>query len=106
MLNDSSYSDEQRREVRGRLSDLKEERKARLELVTQNRKDLQSNIARIKQTVERVLDSDSSLAEKIRTIFREQGLTLGAILTAYHCYRFNWRWRRRKRRRLEATIKD
>ena len=83
MLNDSSYSDEQRREVRNRLSDLKEEQKARLELVTQNRKNLQSNIARIKQTVEKVLDSDSSLAEKIRTIFREQGLTIGAILTAF-----------------------
>ena len=79
MLNDPSYSEEQRREVRDRLSDLKEERKARLELVTQNRKDLQSNIARIKQTVERVLDSDSSLAEKIRTIIREQGIVLGGI---------------------------
>ena len=83
MLNDPSYTEEQAKEVRGRLSDLKEERKARLELVTQNRKDLQSNIARIKQTVERVLDSDTTLAEKIRTIFREQGLTIGAILTAF-----------------------
>ena len=55
MLNDPSYSDEQHGEVRDRLGDLKEERKARLELVSQNRKDLQSNIARIKQTVERVL---------------------------------------------------
>ena len=80
MLNDPSYTEEQRGEVRDRLGlILKEERKARLELVSQNRKDLQSNIARIKQTVERVLDSDTSLAEKIRTIIREQGIVLGGI---------------------------
>ena len=69
MLNDPSYSEEQAKEVRDRLGDLKEERKARLELVSQNRKDLQSKIERIKHTVERVLDSDTSLAEKIRINF-------------------------------------
>ena len=79
MLNDPSYTEEQAKEVKDRLSDLKEKRRARLELVSRNRKDLQSNIARIKQTVERVLDSDTSLAEKIRTIIREQGIVLGGI---------------------------
>ena len=66
----ASYTEEQRQEVRGRLSDLKEERKARLNLVSQNRKDLQTDISHIK-TRERLRDPDTSLAEKIRIIFRE-----------------------------------
>ena len=57
MLNDPSYTQEQRGEVRDRLSDLKEERKT-------------------------LLDSDTSLAEKIRIIFRERGIVLGAIIAS------------------------
>ena len=72
-----------RENIQNRLKNLKNERDVRLELATQNKKELQSQFARIKQTIEKVLDSDSSLAEKIRTIFREQGLTITAILTAF-----------------------
>lgn len=72
-----------RKNIQERLKSLKEEREARLELVSQNKKELQSQFARIRQTIEKVLDSDSSLAEKIRTIFREQGLTITAVLTAF-----------------------
>ena len=57
-------------------------KQARLEIVSQNRKDLQTQIARIKQTLEKVLDKDTSLAERIRTLFREQGITIFSILTA------------------------
>ena len=72
-----------RKNIQERLKSLKEEREARLELVSQNKKELQSQFARIRQTIEKVLDSDSSLAEKVRTIFREQGLTITAVLTAF-----------------------
>ena len=58
------------------------EKQARLEILSQNRKDLQTQVARIKQTLEKVLDQNTSLAERICTLFREQGITIFSILTA------------------------
>ena len=34
------------------------------------------------KTIAKVLDKDTSLGEKIRTLFREQGITIASILTA------------------------
>ena len=81
MENDPSYSDEQRQPYRDRLDDLNIEKQAKLEILSQNRKDPQTQVARIKHTIEKVLDKDTSLAEKIRTLFREQGITIFSILT-------------------------
>ena len=64
------------------MQDLQEERQARLEFLSQNRKDLQTQVARIKQTIGKLLDSDTSLGERIRTLFREQGITIFSVLTA------------------------
>ena len=58
------------------------EKHARLEILSQNRKDLQAQVARIKETIAKVLDKNSSLAERIRTFFCEQGITIYSILTA------------------------
>ena len=58
------------------------EKQAKLEILSQNRKDLQAQVARIKQTLEKFLDKNTSLAERIRTLFHEQGLTIFSILTA------------------------
>ena len=80
--NDPSYSDEQRQLYRDRLDDLNTEKQARLEILLQNRKDLQTQVARIKQTIEKVLDQNTSLAERNRTLFREQGITIFSILTS------------------------
>ena len=68
--NDPTYSDEQRQLYRGRLDDLNTEKQARLEILPQYRKDLQTQVARIKQTLEKVLDKDTSLMERIYTLFR------------------------------------
>ena len=81
--NDPTYSDEQRQLYRDRLDDLNTGKRARLEILSQNRKDLQTQVARIKQTLEKVLDKDISLAERIRTLFKEQGMTIFSILTAF-----------------------
>ena len=35
-----------------------------------------------KETIAKVLDKDTSLGEKIQTLFREQGITIASILTA------------------------
>ena len=79
---DPIYSDEQRQLYRDRLDDLNTEKQTRLEILSQNRKDLQTQVARNKQTLEKVLDKDTSLAERIRTLFPKQGITIFSILTA------------------------
>ena len=79
--NDPIYTDEQRQLYRDRLDDLNTEKQARLEILSQNWKDLQTQVARIKQTLEKVLDQDTSLAERIRTLFRERSITIFSILT-------------------------
>ena len=80
--NGPTYSDKQRQLYRDRLDDLNTEKQARLEILSQNQKDLQTQVARIKQTIAKVLDQDTSLAERICTLLREQGLTIFTILTA------------------------
>ena len=80
--NDPTYTDEQRQLYRDRLDDLNTKKQARLELLSQNWKDIQTQVARIKQTIAKVLDQDTSLAEGIRTLFCEQGITIFTILTA------------------------
>ena len=43
---------------------------------------LKNQITSFKETIAKVLDKDTSLGEKIRTLFREQGITIASILTA------------------------
>ena len=54
--NDPTYTDEQKQLYRDRLGDLNTKKQARLEILSQNRKDLQTQVARIKQTLEKILD--------------------------------------------------
>ena len=58
-------------------------KQARLEILSQNRKDLQTKVARIKQTTEKVLDQNTSLQERIRTLLHEQSITIFSILTVF-----------------------
>ena len=60
------------------------EKQARLELLSQNRKDLQTQVARIKQTIAKVLDQNTSIAERIRTLFKGQAITIFSILTTHY----------------------
>ena len=69
--NDSTYTDEQRQLYRDILDDFNTEKEARLEILSQNWKDLQTLVARIRKTIAKSFDQDTSLAERIRTIFRE-----------------------------------
>ena len=62
---DPTYSDEQRQLYKDRLDNLNTEKQARLEIVSQNRKDLQTQIAGIKQTIEKVLNKVTPLPERI-----------------------------------------
>ena len=61
--NDPTYTDEERQLCKDRLDDLNTEKQARLEILSQNWKDLQTQVARIRQTLEKALDKDASLVE-------------------------------------------
>ena len=68
---------------RDRIDDLNTEKQARLEILSHNRKNLQAQVARIRQTIVKVLDQDTSLVEIIGTLFCEQGITICSILAAF-----------------------
>ena len=69
--------------IKNGIADLKEERATRLKITTQNRKELSSQFSRMRQTIEKFLDGDLTLREKVKLIFREQGITITAVLTAF-----------------------
>ena len=52
-----------------KLEDLDTEKQLNLEILRQNQKDLQTQVARIKQTTEKIRDKDTTLAPRIRTLF-------------------------------------
>ena len=74
--NDSTYTDEQRQLYKDRLDDLNPEKQARLEILSQDQKFLQTQDARIKQTLEKVLDKNTPLLERFLTLIREQIVTI------------------------------
>ena len=62
--------------------DLNNKRPARLEILSETRKYLLTQVARIKQNIEKVLDVDKSFAELIQILFYEQSITIVSILTS------------------------
>ena len=79
---DGGLEEHIRRRIADRLRDLHEERVARLEAASANGEALRSQINRMRETIRRILHEDTTLAERIRTLFREQGVTIASILTA------------------------
>ena len=71
-----------RRRVAERLRNLEDERASRLEAASSTREALRSQINRIRETISRILHDDTTLADRVRTLFREQGITIASILTA------------------------
>ena len=57
---DPTCTDEQRQLYRDRLDNWNTEKQARLEILLQNRKDLQTQVARVKQIIEKVIDQNTS----------------------------------------------
>ena len=72
----------EKEKITERLSKLQNERAARLEDASANREALRSQVNRIRETLHRILHEDKTLAERIKTLFREQGITIATVLTA------------------------
>ena len=71
-----------RGDITKRIDDLNEDLKVRQESINLLKGRLKNQIMSFKETIAKVLDKDTSLAEKIRTLFREQGSMIASILTA------------------------
>ena len=65
-----------------RINALNDELVTRQESIDLVKGRLKNQITSFKETIAKVLDKDTSLGEKIRTLFREQGITIASILTA------------------------
>ena len=82
MANDETYSDEQREEVRARLQRFQDEQKAISDQIRILKGRYSNQIYQIRESIMKFLDKETSLGERIRTLFREQGITIVSILTA------------------------
>ena len=71
-----------REDITKQIDDLNEDLKVRQESIDLLKSRLKNQIMSFKETIAKVLDKDTSLAEKIRTLFREQEITITSILTA------------------------
>ena len=79
---DPRYTKKQHEELRKRLDKLNDELKVRQESIDLPKGRLRNQITSFKETIAKLLDKDTSLGEKIRTLFREQGITIASLLTA------------------------
>ena len=69
-------------DITKQIDDLNEDLKVRQESIDILKGRLKNQITSFKETIAKVLDSNTSSAEKNRTLFREQGITIASILTA------------------------
>ena len=83
MANDETYSDEQREEMRARLQRFQDERKAIGDQIRILKGQYSNQIYQIRESIMKFLDKETgTLGERIRTLFKEQGITIVSILTA------------------------
>ena len=69
-------------DITKRIDALNDELAIRQESIDLLKGRLKNQITSFRETIAKVLDKDTSLPEKIRTLFREQGITIASILTA------------------------
>ena len=83
MANDETYPDEQREEVRARLQRFQDEQKAINDQIHILKGRYSNQIYQIRESIMKFLDKETgTLGERIRTLFKEQGITIFSILMA------------------------
>ena len=81
--NDETHSDEQREEVWARLQRFQDEQKAINDQICILKGRYSNQIYQIRESIMKFLDKEmGTLGERIRTLFREQGITIVSTLTA------------------------
>ena len=69
-------------DIAKRIDALNDELATRQESINLLKGRLKNQTTSFHETIAKVLDKDTSVGEKIRTLFREQGITIASILTA------------------------
>ena len=83
MANDETYSDEQREEVRARLQRFQEKQKTINDQIHILKGRYSNQIYQIRESISKLLDKETgTFDERIRTLFKEQGIMIISILTA------------------------
>ena len=78
-----NISDETTQRIRDRIKQLSEQLEARQEEIAILKDQFSNQMVQIKESIAKFLDKETgSLAERIRTLFKEQGVTIVSILTA------------------------
>ena len=82
-IQDPKYSDDLRNRIEGRIGKLGGELTERNNEIDILKGEASKQINRIKESITKVLDKETgTLGERIRTLFKEQGITIVSILTA------------------------
>ena len=82
-IQDPIYSDDQRKMVEDRIKKLRDELYERNEEINILKGEASKQINQIKESITKFLDKETgTLGERIRTLFKEQGITIVSILTA------------------------
>ena len=82
MANDETYSDKQREEVRAGLQTFQDKQKAINNQIRILKDQYSNQIYQIRELIMKFLDKETgTLGERIRTLFKEQGITIVSILT-------------------------
>ena len=82
-IQDPNYSDDQRKMVEDRIKKLRDELNERNEEINILKGEASKQINQIKESITQFLDKETgTLGERIRTLFKEQGITIVSILTA------------------------
>ena len=82
-IQDPAYSDDQRDMIEGRIKRLRGELTERNKEIDILKGEASKQINQIKESITKFLDKETgTLGERIRTIFKEQGITIVSILTA------------------------
>ena len=83
VTNDETYSDDEREEVRARLQRFQDEQKAINDQIRILKGRYSNQIYQIRESIMKFLDRETGmLRNRIRTLFKEQGITIVSILTA------------------------
>ena len=82
-IQDPSYSDDQRNMIEDRLRKLRDELNERNKEIDILKGEASKQINQTKESITKFLDKEmGTLGERIRTLFKEQGITIVSILTA------------------------
>ena len=82
-IQDPKYSDDERDMIEGRINKLRGELTERNKEIDILKGEASEQINQIKESISKFLDKETgTLSERIRTLFKEQGITIVSILTA------------------------